>query len=105
LPPQRRRRPFAPRATTRGRIDLILTDVIMPLMNGRDLAEWLVVRHPDVKVLFMSGYTDDTLISHGVAVGELAFIHKPFTPTTLLQRIREVLDSPASGLRSAAMSA
>jgi PAS domain S-box-containing protein len=77
----------------RGRIDLILTDVIMPLMNGRDLAEWLLAKHPDTKVLYMSGYTDDTLISHGVAIGELAFIHKPFTPTTLLQRIREVLDA------------
>ena len=80
------------------RIDLIVTDVIMPLMNGRDLAEWLVERHPNGKVLFMSGYTDDTLLAHGVAVRDIAFIHKPFTPTTLVQRVREVLDSTPAGL-------
>jgi two-component system, cell cycle sensor histidine kinase and response regulator CckA len=81
----------------RGRIDLVLADVIMPLMNGRELAEWLVVRYPDARVLFMSGYTDDTLIPHGVASGEMAFLHKPFTPTTLLQRVRDVLDgAPAA---------
>jgi DNA-binding response OmpR family regulator len=50
----------------------------------------------------MSGYTDDTLISHGVALGELAFIQKPFTPTTLLDRVREVLDSAAPGLPATA---
>jgi len=83
------------------RVDLILTDVIMPLMNGRDLAEWLVQRHPDSKVLFMSGYTDDTLLAHGLAVRELAFIHKPFTPTTLVQRVREVLDSTPAGVMGA----
>ncbi len=80
------------------RIDLIVTDVIMPLMNGRDLAEWLVERHPNGKVLFMSGYTDDTLLAHGVAVRDIAFIHKPFTPTTLVQRVREVLDSTPAGM-------
>ena len=83
------------------RIDLILTDVIMPLMNGRDLAEWLVERHSRAKVLFMSGYTDDTLLAHGVAVRELAFIQKPFTPTTLVHRVRDVLDLPSAGMVSA----
>ena len=78
------------------RIDLILTDVIMPMMNGRDLADRLVQRHPRAKVLFMSGYTDDMLLANGVAVRELAFIHKPFTPTSLVQRVREVLDSTAA---------
>jgi two-component system cell cycle sensor histidine kinase/response regulator CckA len=83
------------------RIDLILTDVIMPLMNGRDLAEWLVERHPAAKVLFMSGYTDDTLLAHGVAVRELAFIQKPFTPTTLVHRVRDVLDGASARMRGA----
>ena len=85
-----------------GRIDLILTDVIMPLMNGRELAEWLLARHKGARVLFMSGYTDDTLIPHGVAVGELAFLNKPFTPTVLVQRVREVIDAAPVGVGSAA---
>jgi PAS domain S-box-containing protein len=88
-----------------GRLDLILTDVIMPLMNGRELAEWLVARYPDAKVLFMSGYPDDALMPQGVAVSELAFMHKPFTPTTLLQRVREVLDSAPAGLPQSATPA
>jgi hypothetical protein len=75
------------------RIDLIVTDVIMPFMNGRELAEWLLVRHPQARVLFMSGYTDDALLPHGVAVGELAFLHKPFTPTTFLLKVSETLDA------------
>jgi two-component system, cell cycle sensor histidine kinase and response regulator CckA len=88
-----------------GAIDLILTDVIMPLMNGRDLAEWLLVRHPGAKILFMSGYTDDTLLPHGVAVGEIAFMHKPFTPTTLLQRVRDILDAAPADAASLTTSA
>ena len=88
-----------------GRINVILTDVIMPLMNGRDLAEWIVERHPDSKVLFMSGYTDDTLLAHGVAVREMAFLHKPFTPTTLVQRVREVIDSMPAGMVGASSEA
>jgi CheY-like chemotaxis protein len=83
----------------RGNIELVLTDVIMPLMNGRELAEWLLVRYPDARVLFMSGYTDDALIPHGVASGEMAFLHKPFTPTTLLQKIRDVLDGAPEAAR------
>jgi PAS domain S-box-containing protein len=83
------------------RIDLILTDVIMPGMNGRDLAERLVQRRLGVKVLFMSGYTDDTLLAHGVAVRELAFIQKPFTPMALVQRVRDLLDSTPAGMGTA----
>ncbi len=89
-------------AARSARLDLILTDVIMPLMNGRDLAEWLIERYPTAKVLFMSGYTDDTLLAHGVAVRELAFMHKPFTPTTLLHRVREVIDAPAARMSDSA---
>jgi PAS domain S-box-containing protein len=75
-----------------GHIDLILSDVIMPFMNGPALADWLRVRHPAARVLLMSGYTDDTLVLHGVAVGEISFLHKPFTPSTLVAKVAEVLD-------------
>jgi CheY-like chemotaxis protein len=81
----------------RGRIHLILTDVIMPFMNGRELAEWLVVRHPDARVLFMSGYPDDVLTPHGLELAGTSFLHKPFTPTVLVQRVREALESAPAG--------
>jgi PAS domain S-box-containing protein len=81
----------------RGRIHLILTDVIMPFMNGRELAEWLLARHPDARVLFMSGYPDEVLTPHGLALVDTAFLHKPFTPTILVERVREVLDGSPAG--------
>jgi DNA-binding NarL/FixJ family response regulator len=63
-------------------------------MSGPALVEWLAARFPDTKVLFMSGYTDEALVPHGVPLEGVAFLHKPFTPTTLTQRIREILDAP-----------
>jgi two-component system cell cycle sensor histidine kinase/response regulator CckA len=77
-----------------GAIDLLLTDVVMPGMNGRELAELLLQERPGTRVLFASGYTDDAVLLHGVRTDELSFMQKPFTPLTLAQRVREVLDSP-----------
>jgi len=73
-------------------IDAVVTDVVMPGMNGRELVERLVASRPDLKVLFMSGYTDDDVLRRGVLHGEAAFLQKPFTPEQLGRKIREVLD-------------
>jgi signal transduction histidine kinase len=76
-----------------GPIELLLTDVVMPRMSGHHLAETLVVSRPQLKVLFMSGYTEETIGRHGVAVGVVPFLHKPFVPIQLAHKVREVLDS------------
>jgi CheY-like chemotaxis protein len=74
-----------------GTIHLLLTDVIMPRMGGRDLAEQLARTQPDLKVLYMSGYTDDAIVHHGVLDADTAFIGKPFTAVQLTRKVREVL--------------
>jgi PAS domain S-box-containing protein len=74
-----------------GPIHLLVTDVIMPEMNGRELAEHIALRHPPIKVLYMSGYTDDVILHHGLLEPGIAFLQKPFTPTVLLQKVRQVL--------------
>jgi CheY-like chemotaxis protein len=76
----------------RGKIDLLLTDLVMPGMNGRTLAEALRRREPGLKVLFQSGYTGETVVRHGVLEGERAFLQKPFTLASLAKKLREVLD-------------
>lgn len=75
-----------------GEIDLLLTDVVMPLMNGRELAEQLSVLYPKAKILFMSGYTNDTVVRHGLLTTEIEFLAKPFAPNTLITRVNTLLD-------------
>ncbi len=74
------------------RIDAVITDVVMPGMNGRELIEKLLEANPGLGCLFMSGYTDDEILRRGVSRGEAAFLQKPFTPDQLAQSIRSVLD-------------
>jgi CheY-like chemotaxis protein len=76
------------------RIDLLVTDVVMPEMNGRDLADRMAVMRPGVKVLFMSGYTEDAILHHGVLADGTAFLQKPFSPDGLVGAVRDVLDAP-----------
>ncbi|QEL20728.1 response regulator [Limnoglobus roseus] len=72
-------------------IDLVVTDVVMPGAGGRHVAERLGELRPGVKVLYMSGYTNDTVIQNGVALGEVNFLAKPFTPETFGRKVRAVL--------------
>jgi PAS domain S-box-containing protein len=73
-------------------IHLLLTDVVMPGMNGRELADRLAVKRPDMKVLYMSGYTNDAIVHHGVLDPKLSFLQKPFSQKALTHKLREVLD-------------
>jgi hypothetical protein len=75
------------------RIDLLLTDVMMPEVNGRQLAERLGALAPGLRVLFMSGYSDEAVHRHGVLGDHAAFLEKPFTERTLARKVREVLDA------------
>lgn len=75
-----------------GKIDLVLTDVIMPVMGGKEMADHLRTSHPDTKVLFTSGYTQDAIGHHGVLRPGIVFLQKPYMTTTLARKVREVLD-------------
>jgi PAS domain S-box-containing protein len=76
-----------------GAIALLVTDVVLPQLGGKALAERLVAQSPSSKVLFISGYADDAIVRHGRLEAGLAFLHKPFSPTALLRKVRAVLDT------------
>ena len=75
-----------------GEIQLVVTDLVMPGMSGRELSERIAMEQPEVKVLYMSGYTDDSVVRAGVAEAGIVFLQKPFSPTTFTHKVREILD-------------
>jgi DNA-binding NarL/FixJ family response regulator len=81
----------------KGSIHLLLTDVVMPGMSGRELADRLAPWHQAMQVLYMSGYTDEAIVRHGVLAEGTAFLQKPFTPDTLARQVREVLAGGPKG--------
>lgn len=77
----------------KGVIQLMITDVVMPKLSGRELANHLTRKRPDMKVLYMSGYTDSAVVNSGLLQREVAFLQKPFTPAALTEKVRSVLES------------
>jgi len=75
-----------------GSIHLLLTDVVMPKMSGRELAQQVITRHKGIKVIYMSGYTNDAIVQHGVLESDVAFLQKPFSPDSVVRKVQEVLD-------------
>jgi FixJ family two-component response regulator len=76
-----------------GKIALLLSDVVMPRMSGKELADQLALARVGIKVLFMSGYTDNVLAQNDRLDSQVEFLHKPFTPAALMHKVRKVLDA------------
>jgi CheY-like chemotaxis protein len=85
-----------------GPIHLLLADVVMPGGSGPELAERLAPGHPEMRVLYMSGYTDDAIVHRGVIAPGIELLEKPFTPATLARKVREVLDQPGTAAAAVA---
>jgi hypothetical protein len=89
-------------AQYRGRIQLLITDVVMPKVSGRELASRISQLRPNMKILYMSGYTDGAVLNSGILENEVAFLQKPFSPDALTGKVREVLESAGGKIRHAA---
>jgi DNA-binding NtrC family response regulator len=85
-----------------GPIHLLLADVVMPGGSGPELAERLAAGHPEMRVLYMSGYTDDAIVHHGVIAPGIELLEKPFTPATLAKKVSDVLDQPGTAAATVA---
>jgi DNA-binding response OmpR family regulator len=79
-------------------IHLLLTDLVLPGMSGRDIADRALILRPQMKVLFMSGHPDEVLSQQGILPSGAAFVRKPFTPESLARKVREVLDSKSPSI-------
>jgi two-component system, cell cycle sensor histidine kinase and response regulator CckA len=85
-------------------IHLLVTDVVMPGMNGRELAQRLIERSPQLKAIFISGYTDNAVVRNGFRDANTVYLQKPFTLEALARKVREVIDGKAIGSRPARMN-
>jgi DNA-binding NtrC family response regulator len=81
------------------KFDLLITDVIMPEMSGKDAADRFVEMFPGLKVIFISGYTDSIIVNHGIKNGERVFLQKPFSPEEIARKVRDTLDVKTERLR------
>jgi CheY-like chemotaxis protein len=86
-------------------IDLVITDLVMPRMSGRELVAWIAEKYGEMRVVFTSGYTDDEIIRHAIEDAKVEYIQKPYTPKALAQKIRQVLDTPDRACAPAASQA